>query len=185
MLPSTPPYNNFAWRLVLALCVVATALLLLITEIDANGAHPGAREVFSGLAGPYEVRVETAPVVGNMHMTIYLSPTDPANSAIDAGIQISGTGPLGNSQTVGPVIAIGSQTTWYGVDLPIEEAGAWVFTLTVESSQGDATVDFSVKVQEPSGTSWAIFGIGVILLLLVLWFAARALRSSTSADPVA
>ena len=183
MLPLTSSRRKLTWSLVLALCGIITSLMLPVAQAVANGPHVGAREVFSGPAGPYDLRVVTAPVVGTMHLTIYLARADGSDPVSDAKVQVTGRGPQGVLQTVGPAPAIGSLTTWYSVTLPIEEAGEWMFTLAVESPLDAATVDFPVKVPQPVGINWGVVGIGALLLALVLWFGMKTLRERIGPSP--
>jgi hypothetical protein len=180
MLPFTSCRKKLTWSLVLALCGVTTALILPVAQVSANGSHVGIREVFSGPAGPYDLKVVTAPMVGTMHLTVYVARTDDSNPVSDAQVQITGQGPKGALQTVGPIPAIGSMTTLYTVDLPIKETGEWIFTLTVESSLDEATVDFPVKVPQQDSISWVAVLIGALLLAQVLWFGMKTLRQKAT-----
>ena len=76
----------------------------------------------------------------------------------------------------------------YVANVPItgttEEPREWLFTLRVESSMGEATVDFPVKVQQPGG------GIDVILIAaeavvfgLILGFLVWSLLASRRRKP--
>ena len=165
----------------LALASVLIAMVLLpAAEVSANGPHVRSQEVFSGAAGPYDLRVVTAPLVGNMHLTIYIAQMGVGNPVSDAKVRVSGQGPQGAPQTSGPMLATGSLSgpNWYGVNLPIEEAGEWVFTLTVESSLGEATVDFPVNVRESGVINWGIIGVVVVVVGVAVWLTLSRRRES-------
>ena len=106
-----------------------------------------------------------------MHLTIYVAQLGDGNPVSDAKVQVSGQGPQGAPQTAGPMLATGSLRgpKSYGVNLPIEESGEWVFTLTVESSLGEATVEFSVKVRESGSINWGIFGVVMVVVGVAVW----------------
>lgn len=176
-----PPFTlsrvSLARGLSLALGVIIMALLT-VAQVSANGPHVRSQEVFAGIAGPYDLRVVTAPVVGDMHITIHVAQTVGGGTVTDARIQVSGKGPRDDSQAVGPVPASSPPGTpdWYGVNLPIQEAGDWVFTLTVESPLGKETVDFPVKVGKSGGIDLFVIGILVALLAAVAWWALSWIR---------
>ena len=87
-----------------------------------------------------------------MHLSIYVAQLGRPELVIDGRVQISGRATGEGQQRVGPMTAIGSLTpNWYGVDLPIREAGEWVFTLAVEGTPGQGVVDFTVTVREGGG----------------------------------
>lgn len=146
--------------------IVAVIAILPTNQVSANGLHVGEVQ-FSGPAGPYDIVGFVTPWVGNLHMTIYVSLLGSEDPVSDAVVQVSGRGPQSVSQIVGPVPAVRSLTAWYDANLLIKEAGAWVFTLTVESSLGEATMDIPVEVQESGSTNWSVIG-GVAFLLAIV-----------------
>lgn len=167
MLP-TYPYLKLTATLVLALGTIALALLP-ISQVSANGPHVGAQEVFSGPIGPYDLRVFATPTVGNLHITTFVSPLGNSDPVSDALVQVSGQGPQGASLTVGPLPAVISLTAWHGVYLFIEEAGEWIFTVTVESSLGKAVVNIPVEVQEPGSINRGVLGAVAFFLAFAAW----------------
>ncbi len=172
-MPRTPtPNDGMLIALVLILVVVAS-VLLLVPQAHANGAHVGSLKVFSGPVGPYEATVQTVPVVGDMHLSIYLVQASSGSLAVDATVQVSGRGPRGESGLVSQTSAAATvvQPNLYGVVLAIEDAGEWVFTLEVDGLLGKATVDFPVDVQPPAGINGAVIGALVVLAGLVAWLA--------------
>ncbi len=157
-------------KLWLIVAVVAALALLPVNQVSANGVHVEGVP-FSARAGPYNIMVFVIPRVGNLHMTIYVSPLSSADPVSDAVVQVSGRGPQSASQIVGPVPAVRSLTAWYDASLLIEEAGAWVFTLTVESSLGEATMDIPVEVQESGSINWGVIGAVAFFLAMAAWLA--------------
>ena len=162
------PHLRLMIILVLVLGVIAMALLP-ISRVNANGPHMGTREMFTGPAGPYDIRVFATPTVGNLHMTIFVSPLGSAEAVNDATVQVSGRGPQGASQSVGPVPAVRSLTGWYGAYLLIEEAGEWTFTLKMESSLGKAALEIPIEVQELDSINWGAAGALVFFLAVAVW----------------
>ena len=149
----------------------ALALLALspTAVADANGIHSAAREVFAGDVGSYSVRVVTAPIVGNVHMDIYVASVGTSDPVVNAALQISGQGPLEGLPLIGPIPAKGSLVgpNWYSVDLQVEEVGDWFFTLEVDSSLGQEAVDFPLLIVQRGSINWGIIAILVVFLVAV------------------
>lgn len=169
------------------MCVVCTLALILGTaaialmpadQVLANGPHVRSREVFAGTAGPYQVKVLTAPVVGTMHLSIQVTRLAGIVPVGDAKLQASGTGPGGTSTAVGPLEATAAfgNPGWYGVNLPINEAGTWRFTLAVQGPPGVAQVEFPVFVQPRGGISLVFIGGLVASLAIAAWWALVLMR---------
>ena len=171
---TSPPSTCAGLRLA-GVLTLALALLALLPTATANANGSGShQEVLARPIGPYAIRVLAAPDVGNVHIVIFASPRENAESVSDAKVEVSARGPEGGAQGMGPVPAIGTLATWYTVSLPIKDAGEWVLTLTVDSPLGRATVDFPVKVQEPGRINWVATGVvGVFCVVAVLpaWWA--------------
>ncbi len=139
--------NNPAFGLALAILAAAFAGLSA-TPVAANGAHTGAREVFSGDTGPYFVRATTAPVVGTLHWTLFVSQMGGEEPVPGVVLRLSGIRPDGDLPPVGPVAGREALAgpNFYPVDIPVETAGPWIFTITVESDMGISTVDIPLTV---------------------------------------
>ncbi len=147
--------------------------LLSVAQVNGNGSHSGGQSVFAGRAGPYGVWVQTVPAVGAMHLSIYLTESDNSMPISDARLQVSGTGPQGASQAVGPVLAdaaLGSPG-WYGANVFITEVGEWAMTLVVQGSLGEGQAAFPVKVAPAGGISWVFVAALAVLLALAAWSA--------------
>lgn len=170
---------NVAYLLALFLGAVAFALAPTGHAL-ANGAHVGSQEVFSGRVGPYAVTVLTIPVTGAMHLSINVSELGRATPVTDATVQVSATGLQGNSQALGPADAPAAfgALGWYGVTLPIEEAGAWTFTLAVQGAQGEGRAQFVVDVQRSGGVNWLLL-VEVAVALAILGWIVFLLRPRT------
>lgn len=147
-------------RLVTAV-VVLLGVLLPMGQAHANGPHGGSEEVFSGTVGPYEIKALAPPIVGSMYLAVFVSPRGSSAPVIDATVRLLGRGPDG---AVGPVTTTLSLTNWYGANIPVDVAGEWDFTISVDGSLGEATVDFPVVVVQPSGFSWTAVGIAAAVL---------------------
>ena len=101
----------------------------------------------------------------------------------DAKIRVSGRNLNNPAQGVGPNAATPAFATpnWYGVNLPIKEAGPWVFALEVDSSLGRVQEHFSVQVQQTNGIGWLQIG-AVAVLLAVLAAVALTWRRGKAKD---
>ncbi len=163
-----------------ALMLVLLAFALLpAAQVSANGIHVGSREVFSGPVGPYDMRVETAPAVGTLHMVVYVNSIEDGSPVADANIQVSGSGPAESPQSVGPVSGTPSLAGpgIYSVDVRVGEAGEWTFTMTIDSAMGEATVRMLVSVQKGNGFDWTIgLIVGLVMFPLLAWYIRKTLR---------
>jgi hypothetical protein len=152
----------------------AVALVVALTggQARANGPHVGARDVFTGTAGPYQVTVRTAPVVGNMHLSIYVAQAVDAQPISNASVRVSGEGPQDISQIAESASATATldQPGWYGVILVVKEVGDWRFTLTIDGPMGGASVDFPVKVVKASSVPWGLIVPAALALGLLVWW---------------
>ena len=176
MLPSIFARSPIAKALALAI-VVSTLAFIPITWVSANGPHVGSVQVFNGSAGPYKLRVEAVPLVGNLHLTIFVSQLQSDGPVTEASIQVVGRGPGSDPRQVGPVSGANDFLTSpnaYALTLPLERAGRWVFTVTVHSAVGDATVDVPVVLQQPGEANWLAPTL-VVLLFVLLWQVAARL----------
>lgn len=134
--------------------------------------------MFAGPAGPYQVKVLTAPVVGTMHLSIQVTGLAGTVPVGDARLQVAGTGPQGTLMAAGPVAATAAfgNSGWYGVNLPINEPGAWMFTLLVQGPRGEAQVEFPVNVQPRGGISLVFIGGLAVSLAIAAWWALVLVR---------
>lgn len=172
MLRSLRLTESFVHALGLVLAVVSIALMP-VGQALANGPHVRSQEVFSGPAGAYQLRVLTVPLTGTMHLSIYVARRDTSVPMVEATLQVSGTGPQGTPTAVGPAqaAAVFGNPGWYGVNLPIAEAGEWTFTLAVQRPLGEAQVEFPVNVQKAGGIPWVLIAVAAVLLAFTAWWA--------------
>jgi hypothetical protein len=168
-----------AKALALAISVLVFARLPK-ADLGANGVHLGDLEVLSGPVEPYNLSVWMSPRITAvpMQMTIYISDMATDGPVTDATVHVLAQGPGRNPpQSVGSTVVSGLLTnaSWYGVNIPIERAGRWVFTLTVLSSLGEGRAEFPVmiegSVERDRGTSWGVVGALVAVLVIVAWTA--------------
>ena len=170
MFPSSFTCTLATKALALAM-VVSTLALIPITRVSANGPHVGSVQVFNGSAGPYKLRVEAVPLVGNLHLTIFVSQLQSDGPVTEASIQVVGRGPGSDPRQVGPVSGANDFRTApnaYAATLLPDQAGPWVFTVTIHSAEGEATVDVPVVVQQPGEANWLAPTL-VVLLFVLLW----------------
>ena len=152
---------------------VATALgsLLLgigVEAVAANGPHVESREVYKGPAGPYELRVLTAPVVGTLHLSIAVFDGDGLPVPAVPDVSVTGRGPEGEGQASGPVsgVEVFASPGWYAADLPVESTGEWTLSVALTGPEGPGDAEFPVEVQSASGTNWFVVGAFAIVAVL-------------------
>ena len=154
----------------LALAFALGSLLFGIgaDPVAANGPHVESREVYKGPAGPYELRVLTAPVVGTLHLSIAVFDDEGLPVPEMASIDVTGRGPRGASQASGPVsgVEVFASPGWYAADLPVESTGEWVLSVTLTGPLGQGDADFPVEVESGRGTNWFVIGAFAIVVVL-------------------
>ena len=137
-------------------------------SVAANGPHVESREVYKGPAGPYELRVLTAPVVGTLHLSIAVFDDEGLPVPGAPSIDVTGRGPRGASQASGPVsgVEVFASPGWYAADLPVDSTGEWTLSVTLTGPLGPGDVDFPVEVESGRGTNWFVIGAFAIVLVL-------------------
>ncbi len=156
------------WRLTLAVALVA-ALLMPLVPVAANGPHAGAREVFSGAAGPYDIRVFSTHAVGNLHLSVFVTPPGSASPASDVSVEVSAERQRRSAQTAGPSPAVRSLSDWHSTYLLVEDAGEWLLTITLAGPRGAAAVDIPIEVLAPESTNWGLWGAVAFFILVAVW----------------
>ncbi len=146
---------------------------LAVTPGYGNGAHIGEQEVFSGDVGEYFIRVTTIPIVGLMHLSIFMSHEDKMVPMQDIAITISAKQTDEKEGLVGPIEAIQSDTeqNWFGADIAIEKEGIWRFRLSLNEANTSEEITFDTYVRQPSrvyGPLFGLLGIGLVLGMLVM-----------------
>ncbi|MCY4623841.1 MAG: hypothetical protein OXC99_02385 [Chloroflexi bacterium] len=153
-------------RMTLGVVIGVVLLLSSAAPADANGVHVGSREVFAGEVGAYRLTVSTTPVTGPMHFIIFLATAGEETAVADPAITMQGAFTGDGGLDVGPVEGYGTLEgpLWYAADLPIETAGLWEFTLTVDSALGSERATFAVPVVEAGGASLTLIALIVVAL---------------------
>ena len=173
----------------LALAVAVGSLLLGVgaDTVAANGPHVESREVYKGPAGPYELRVLTAPVVPTLHLSIAVFDGEGLPVPGAPSVDVSGVGPQGDSQASGPVpgVEVFASPGWYAADLPVESTGEWTLSVALTGPLGPGDATFPVEVQSASGTNWFVIGAFAIVAVLFVRtaFSWRKRRGRASSPP--
>ena len=175
-MPST--YIN---KSLLPIVIAILALLLFIggtSSTFANGSHPGAREVFSGNSGPHFISATTTPVVGQLHWIIFV--TQPDGTEPVRGVTLDMTGNLSGSDHSSLKNVNGEPSKegpqYYTVDIPVNTAGNWIFTLNVRSQLGSSTIEIPVTIVRSSGINFGIIGLAGAVIILIALIALSANR---------
>ena len=139
------------------------------SQASANGIHPNARDVYSGAIGPYFMRVTTAPIVGNMHLVVFLAQPDGVEPVQGAEIFLWGRFTGEDFQAAGPVEGVPSLDgpNLYTVDIPVNEVGQWVFTVQVRGPAGEGSVDIPLTVTRRGSVNLGVVGILLVLVVIV------------------
>lgn len=158
--------------LVTGLTAAAALVALLVGAgagtAAANGPHVESREVYKGPAGPYELRVLTAPVVGTLHLSIAVFDGEGLPVPAVPDVSVTGRGPEGASQATGPVpgVEVFASPGWYAADLPAESTGEWTVSVALTGPMGPGDAEFPVEVVSGRGTNWFVIGAFAIVLML-------------------
>ena len=154
----------------LAMAAAVGGLLLGVgaEAVSANGPHVESREVYKGPAGPYELRVLTAPVVPTLHLSIAVFDDEGLPVPRAPSVDVTGSGPQGDSQASGPVsgVEVFASPGWYAADLPVESTGEWTLSVALAGPLGPGGATFPVEVQSGSGTNWFVIGAFAIVAVL-------------------
>ena len=172
--------------LALAAALVSLLLGMEANTVAANGPHVESREIYKGPAGPYELRILTAPVVGTLHLSIAVFDDEGLPVSQVPSIDVTGVGPRGDSQTSGPVsgVEVFASPGWYAADLPVESTGEWTLSVALTGPLGAGEADFPVEVQSGSGTNWFVIGaFGIVLVLFVRTAFSWRRRRNRAASP--
>ena len=145
------------------------AALLGSSQASANGIHPNARDVYAGAVGPYFLRVTTAPIVGNMHLVVFLAQSDGVTPVEEAEISLWGRTTGEDFQTAGPVAGVPSLDgpNLYTADVPVDVIGPWVFTVSVSSPLGEGSADIPLTVTRRGSVNLGVVGILLVLVVIV------------------
>lgn len=154
--------------LVLAAALGSLVFGVGVEAVSANGPHVESREVFKGPAGPYELRVLTAPVAPTLHLSIAVFDGEGLPVPGAPSVDVAGVGPRGDSQASGPVpgVEVFASPGWYAADLPVESTGEWTLSVALTGPLGPGEAEFPVEVESGSGTNWFVIGAFAIVAVL-------------------
>ena len=139
------------------------------SHASANGIHPNARDVYVGAVGPYFLRVTTAPIVGNMHVVVFLAQSDEVLPVEEAEISLWGRTTGEEFQTAGPVAGVPSLDgpNLYTVDVPVDVVGPWLFTFSVSSPMGEGNVEIPLTITRRGSVNLGVVGILLVLVVVI------------------
>ncbi len=161
--------SSLGRRASVGIALAIALVLVLSSTAHANGVDVGSREVFAGDVGPYSLSITTIPVPGTMHFNIYLVQTGTDQLVDDPTLTLSGVKTEGDGGSAGPVAGyetlVGPQ--WFAADVPVDSAGVWDFTLTIDSPEGSDQVTFPVAVQQPSRFNLSVLALIAIALAIL------------------
>lgn len=163
-------FKWYARTIGLALGILLAGFLTL--TVHANGIHPTSQEVYSDEVGPYMLSVTTSPVLDFIHLSIYLSLKDSDFPVLGANLTVAAEQADGTGIAVGPMAAplTNDNLNWFSVDLPIEEAGEWTFTLIIDAPLAKETITFPIFVRGSGSVSITfIVIVAAIAIPVVLW----------------
>ena len=152
---------------------ILIAALLTLASAAAAAAH--AETAFANgrvvrfdrqVAGPYEVALGTipdSPTVGALHLTLTVAGTETGTFLLDALVVVEATGPEA-AAAIGPYTAEKNldDPRFYDVNTVVEVEGAWIVTVRIDASLGEAVAEFPIEVRSPS----PIAGVATLLVLL-------------------
>ena len=158
-------------------------LVAYATPTLANGS---AIEVFRQQQGPYEVGVgviPSTPVVGNLHLTIWVLEAASKQPITEAAVTMEAQGP--EAGIAGPVTALLTIAQYYDVNIPVGTIGEWQFQVTVESPLGTERVTFPLYVRKATVTWGPVIALlaSVLLAVPVVAAGSRRLRGRQRTRP--
>ena len=160
--------SRFLPFLLFVVAVLAFWALWPAGQALANGAHEDSIEAYYGAAGDYVVPVEAIPVVGDLHLVVYLTEKDDT-PVQGAEVQATGVGPEG--EVIGPESNL-PQTEYdpslYSVTLlgALKE-GVWDISLRIEPEGLD--VGFPIELREPSSYNELLIAVLAAFVIFLGW----------------
>ena len=163
---------------------VLAALLLLFAAgaaaaagaVHANGSVVGLQTL---RAGPYELSVGTVPKnpqVGVFHMTMTVADASTKDYLLDADVRITGVGPDGTEDEVGPIAAAASvrDPLFYEANPAVDREGRWVFTIAVAGELGEGSTELPVEVREANPLVGIVTLLALAAFLVIIGLSVRA-----------
>ena len=176
-------------------CVLAAFLLLFAA---AAAALPGTAYANGQVvrlqtlqAGPYEISVGTVPAtpdVGVFHMTMTIADASTKDYIVDAEVRITGAGPDGAADEIGPIAATASvrDPLFYEANPSVDREGTWVFTIAVAAELGEGSANLPVDVREANPLIGIVTLLALIAFLVIIGLSVRAyLRERRAASGTA
>ncbi len=159
---------------VVAVAAILIWALLPVSNVGANGSHGDSIQAFYGAVGDYVVRVDAIPIVGDLHLVVYVTEKDDTSEGTPvqgANVEATATGPGDEPLQLGPAFntpQTESDPSLYSVTLPgALEEGTWDVTLRVEP-QG-LEVSFDIDLQEPRQFNELIIAVLAAFVLFLAW----------------
>ena len=130
-------------------------------------------------AGPYEISVGTVPKtpqIGVFHMTMTIADASTKAYVLDAEIRITGVGPDGPANEIGPITPTTSvrDPAFYEANPSVDREGNWVFTIAVAAELGEASADFAVDVRQANPLIGVVTFLALAAFLVIIGLSARA-----------
>ena len=157
--------NRLSIFLALALCALWPA-----GQVVANGSHEDSIEAFYGAAGDYVVWVEAIPIVGDLHLVVYVREKD--DTPVQ-GVTVGATavGPGEDPLMIGPALNAPQpedDPSFYSVTLlgALDE-GVWDVTLDIQPE--GLTVEFPIELREPSGYNELLIAVLAAFVIFMGW----------------
>jgi hypothetical protein len=158
--------------------LVLTGLVMSLVVVTAGhlataSANGRVGELVKRDAGPYEVALGTIPdnpIVGTLHITMTVRDKAADEYVLDADVVITGVGPEGDAIEIGPLSARNSPTSpnFYEVNTEVDRTGVWVFTVTVDGGQGEASAEYPIKVKTASAASKVFTWVTVVMFFALV-----------------
>ncbi len=165
-----------------ALAALAVASVALAAWTPAAQAHGGVTDFVRETAGPYEVAFGTSPRTPSpgspMHVSLRVIEAGSGLAVPGASVTMSGRvlgdggAALESFEGVDADLYEEDPVFW-DIDLAVERAGDWVFTVEVEGGPGEGAADFSVRVRDSSPVPGILTIVGLVAFLTVVALAMR------------
>jgi hypothetical protein len=160
-----------ARRGLLLLLLLLAAAALASRPAGANGAHPDARTYYADPAGPYYVQIDLAPYSGIVHVAVFASEMGSGAAVTDLAVTVAarpeGEGWLEPPTPVAPLTARRVAAKEFGVDLVVEPAGLWTFTIALDGAPGTAAVELEVPLTK-QGSLAGLLPVFALIALVAL-----------------
>ena len=164
--------------------LILAVFLLLFAAVHAaipRAAHANGSVVRLETlrAGPYEVSVGTVPrtpQIGVFHMTMTIADASTRDYLLDAEVRISGVGPNGTTNEIGPIAATTSvrDPLFYEANPSVDREGTWIFTIDVAAGSGTASVQYPVDVEEANPLIGIVTFFALAAFLVIIGLSVRA-----------